>query len=152
MDNFISKVEKILNNNLPNDCFINVWKRNNFYSQNSIGIMFAVNDYDVNNVKLQKPQIVSLSLDHDTMELSVQMFNGSGGQHIYRKPFKDNPKEKNLAMVGIKIPFRKPQKNEKSVLKAIDNFSQRWVKTISDNIDNLTDKQYADYSKFNLHN
>jgi len=140
------KIEAILKKVVPN-FYHKVWVYNNFFGEGkSFGILISASDYLINNVEGQYPQVVSLSLNLKTLELQPQVFGGNGGQSIYREPNMDDPKEKYLAMKSIKIPFRTPNKNEESVLKAIEKFAENYKKAIKENIDVLKYRDIVDYN------
>lgn len=98
---------------------------------------------EINQVRGQYVQLVSLALW--PWGLAPQVFGGNGGQHIYRKPDLSDPKEKYLAMKGIKIPFRSPKNEEKAILKAIENFFTRYVDTMKENKGNLMYQNLVGY-------
>lgn len=127
-----SQIENILRSVLPNDIWIHVSK-SNIMSDPIIKIAFAAKDYNINNVSGQKPQCVSLILYTNKLTLKTQVFGGNGGQHIYRKPNLNDPKEKYLCITGVKIPFRTPKLEKNNVLKAIKNFAENWIKTLKEN-------------------
>ena len=99
----------------------------------------------INQVSGQKPQIVSLSLDLDTMELQPQCFGGNGGQSIYREPNLNDPKERFLAMKSVKVPFRKPQQTAEKIKVCILKFVDNYIQTLKDNKDVLKYKNIVDY-------
>lgn len=140
-----TEVENILNNSLPSKVFKYVGIKKNFYGGYYLRIGIAASEHNINGVSGQKPQIVSLCLDFDEMELKPQIFGGNGGQCLYRKPDPNNPKEKYLAMCRVKLPFRKPKPELKFIYKAIEGFCDKWVKAINDNIDVLMYKDIIDY-------
>jgi hypothetical protein len=140
-----SKIEKILDKVLPG-FYKNVFVRKNYFDKGeSIGIIMAASNYEINRVKGQYPQDVSLMLDVEEMDLNVQVFGGNGGNRIYLIPDKNDPKEKYLAMAGVKIPFRTPKKEEKFVLQAIEKFAENYKKALKENKDRLMYKEYVDY-------
>lgn len=143
----VSTIQSALENILPQGTYLNV-KPYKGMSDNYIAIQFASLDFNINGVSGQRPDAVSLSLCLNDLELLVQMYGGCGGNRIYRKPNLEDPKEKYLAMKGVKVPFRQPQKNEVAVLKAIKTFALNWIKTIKENKDSLYYKDKVDYSKF----
>ena len=112
-----------------------------------IKIWAAASNIDINNVQGQKPQVVSLCLDIDTLELYPQIFGGNGGQCIYRKPNLEDSSEKYLAMKSVKIPFRKPQKEKSKVLAAIEKFFKNYVNTLKENKENLMYQNIVDYNQ-----
>lgn len=142
----LEQIQTILNKALPTKAYIEV-KEYSMMGSNYIKIFFSASDYNINDVAGQKPQAVSLSLNINTLELQPQVFGGCGGQRITRKPNMEDPKEKFLAMKGIQIPFRTPQKNEKAVLGAIERFAQNWVKLLKENKEVLTDNNIVDYDE-----
>lgn len=138
-------IQSLLTKLLPN-AFVTVEERTHFFGGSYIKIRIAASDYEINNVKGQHPALVSLSLDLNTLDLVPQCFGGCGGQHIYRKPRKDDPSEQYLALKGIKIPFRKPKAEEKHVLAAIERFALNWKKAVQENIDEMPYPE-VDFSK-----
>lgn len=126
------KISDLLKRTLPHGVYTSV-EPYKMMSSNYLAIKFAASDHLINGVKGQRPEAVSLSLN-DKLELQSQAFGGTGGNIIYTKGFKT-----------LKIPFRKPQPNEKSVLQAIENFAKSWVKTLKDNIDILSHQDIVDY-------
>jgi len=145
IDDLITKINAILQKEVPN-FFHSVTKTKSYFgNEEQIAIKIAASDYEINNVRGQYPQLVSLLLNVDTMELNVQVFGGNGGQRIYRDINPNDPKEKFYAMIGIKVPFRTPQKNEKAVLSAIQKFVQNYKQTLRDNIQTLRYKNVVDY-------
>jgi hypothetical protein len=145
----INEIKEILNKNLPSDTYIQVSEtRSYFDKQPEIKIVFAVSDYEINQVKGQFVQDVSLLLELSDMDLHPQIFGGNGGQCIYRKPNMDDPKEKYLAMKSVKIPFRKPKPELKFVYGAIERFAKNFVKAIQENKDVLMYQDLVDYDKY----
>jgi hypothetical protein len=145
-----NKIAMILHKKLPN-FYIEVTERksalgrvNHFYY---LKIVIAASNYEINNVKGQYVQDVSLMLDLDNLNLKVQVFGGNGGQSIYLKPDPNDPKEKYLAFKSVKVPFRKPNNNEKAVLDAIGRFADNYLKTLRDNKDRLSYQEIVDYDK-----
>jgi hypothetical protein len=145
IDDLITKINAILQKEVPN-FFHSVTKTKSYFgNEEQIAIKIAASDYEINNVRGQYPQLVSLLLNVDTMELNVQVFGGNGGQRIYRDINPNDTKEKFYAMIGIKVPFRTPQKNEKAVLSAIQKFVQNYKQALRDNIQTLRYKNNVDY-------
>ncbi len=142
----IEKIKTVLIKVLPSDTVISVWEYKVF--DEHIGIMFHPKSETINNVLGQYPQVVSLTLCLNDMDLQVQAFSGCGGNFIYRNINPDNPQEKYLAMKGIKIPFRKPKSEEKFILNAIERFAENWLKTLRENISVLKYQDMVDYEKF----
>jgi hypothetical protein len=95
-----------------------------------LAIKIAACDILINGVEGQRVQAVSLCFDIPTMELYTQSYNCSGGGSIYRDVDKSNPKEQYLAMKNEKVPFRRPLRNEKAVLKAFESFCVNYKETL----------------------
>lgn len=142
-----TKIENILKENLPTSAYKSVTERKDCFGGLYLRIEFAANDYAINRVKGQFPQKVSLNLDLADLELMPQVFGGMGGQSIYREIDPTNPKEKFYACKGVRIPFRKPKKEEKFILNAITKFAQNWVKALKENKDVLTHQKLVDYNE-----
>lgn len=134
-----------LDNNLPAGAWRSIELHNNSWGC-GYKIAFAASEVDINRVAGQKPQIVSLYLDLEDMSLKVQSFGGNGGQCLYRKPDKTNPKESYLAMCRIRVPFRTPKKDKFSVLKAVERFAQRWTQLLEENVEQLCYHDLVDYN------
>tara|TARA_R110001592_G_C13090638_1_gene743406 strand:+ start:1082 stop:1525 length:444 start_codon:yes stop_codon:yes gene_type:complete len=143
-----TKIEELLSKTLPDGTFIKVKERKHFDGEPYLAILWHPSDHQINNVKGQYPQVVSLRLDTESMDLMTQCFGGMGGQRIYKNPDPEHPKEKYLAMVGIKIPFRKPKKEEKFVLNAIKKFSENYIKLMRENIEDLRYKDLINYEEY----
>ena len=143
----ISTIKTLLENTLPKGAFIEVSKYKGMSSE-YIGIVFASKDVLINNVRGQRPDVVSLSIHLNDLELYVQVFGGNGGQHIYRKPDLNHPREQFLAMKSVKIPFRQPKKEEGAILKAIERFAERWILTLKENKENLYYQHLVNYDDF----
>lgn len=137
METIKTKIEEILKNELPG--FITLVKQQKHYlgGENYLAIFIYTSEENINNVPGQKPNICSLCLEND-LELRVQVFGGNGGNRIYTKPNRNDPKEKYLAMAGQKVNFRTPKKEEKTVLNAIKKFAQNYKATIELHKENLT--------------
>ena len=145
--NIEQKVNEILKNNLPTKAHVEVYEYRKVFGGKGLKIAFAASDYKINGLSGQFPQAVSLSLDLDDMELGVQVFGGMGGNRVYCEPDLNNPKEKFLAMAGRKVAFRRPKKEEKFVLRAIEKFAQNWVKVLKENKDVLTHQKNVNYNE-----
>lgn len=141
------KIENILKDTLPANCFIFVGDRKSIFGEPEIRIGFAAMDYNINNVQGQRPQMVSLLLSLNDMELKPQIFGGNGGQCIYRDPNKNDPKERYLAMKSVKVPFKMPKKEEKFVLAAIKRFAENWIKTLKENREVLRYRDIVNYDE-----
>ena len=144
--NIEQKINEILEKNLPKKAHKIVSEYRKVFGGKGLKIAFAASDYEINQVRNQFPQAVSLSLDLDNMELEIQVFGGMGGNRVYCEPDLNNPKEKYLAMAGRKVAFRRPKKEEKFVLRAIEKFAQNWVKVLKENKDVLTHQKEIDYN------
>jgi hypothetical protein len=72
----------------------------------------------------------------------VSHIGGMGGRSVNIKP----QQNKHLYCESIKVPFRKPQPNEKSVLNAIQKFAQNYVKILKDNKEILMFQDIVDYA------
>ena len=143
-----AEIKNILNEVLPKDTFIIVQEYKGFFKDNFLKIAFAVSEKTINDVNGQYVQLVSLSLNLNTLELIPQMYGGSGGNRIYRNINKNEPKEKYLAMMGIKIPFRKPKPIKEKILITIRKFAENWVNAIKENKEVLRYQNIVDYDKF----
>lgn len=144
-----TKVKELLENKLPKGFNIIVQERTDFMGGQNLKIGFSPNTIEINNVKGQYPQLVSLNLNLDTLELHPQVYGGMGGQSITRNINPDFPNEKYLAMKSVRVPFRKPKCEEKNVLKAIDTFIDRYMTTLRENFGLLRYKDVIDYSFLN---
>lgn len=129
-----NEIEKILARVVPGAFTIVRKNLNHFSGKQEINILIAATDDEINNVRGQYPACVSLCLVVDSMELCCQIYGGMGGQCIYRKPNKADPKEAYFALKSIKIPFRKPSRNREAVLKAIEKFAANWKETLKENL------------------
>ena len=141
------KIEAILNEALPECAYRYVSECTRTFGPPYIRIEFAAKNYNINGVSGQMPQLVSLVLDINTMELNPQIFGGNGGQSIYRKPNLEVKEEKYLAMKSVKIPFKRPKPEEKFILSAIKRFAENWLQTLKDNREVLKYAEYVDYNE-----
>lgn len=141
----VVKIQNILTEVLPENFKITVKPYNGYFGKSEyIQIKFSPSDYLINGVQGQTPCVVSLSLDVTTMILKSQMY---GGTCVFRKTDPENfPKEWNLALGRIKIPFRKPKSEEKFVLKAIRVFAERYLQKLKENRHLLLHVEKVDYS------
>jgi len=106
-----------------------------------IHILFSPNEYEINRVKGQYPQVVSLYLNVGDMELQVSHHGGLGGRNINVKPSSTI-----YYCENVKVPFRTPQKNEKNVMSAIEKFATNYLKIMKENKFRLMYTEYVDYS------
>lgn len=149
VDELVIEIKNLISNIIPEDCYVDVFKYQAPIGKDTmVAIKFASTDYDINGVRGQKPEIVSLSLNTNKWELQIQGYGGNGGQSIYVLPDKTKPEEKHLALKSVKIPFRKPSANKDAVLKTIEKFAKTWCNTINQYYDRLKYFEYVDYSKF----
>lgn len=118
--------------------------QNGAFGGTYIKIWIACSEIDINNVRGQKPQIVSLSLD-SSLELEPQAFGGNGGRCIYREPNLNDPNERFLAMKSVKIPFRKPQPTPDKIKAYIIKFVDNYIQALKDNKEVLKYKNLVDY-------
>ena len=142
-----TEIEDILKRKMPSKSYVYV-NEGKLMGDPYIGIRFAVSDYDIHNVEGQKPQLVSLILFPDTLELRPQVFGGNGGQYIYRMPDMADAKEKYLCMKSIKIPFRKPLPEKANVLAAIERYAKNWIKLLKENREFLMYCNYVNYDEY----
>jgi hypothetical protein len=148
METLVTKIKSAIENNLPTKLFhIEVSETKGAFGGNYVRIIISAKNIDMNNIRYQQPQIVSLLLNKDTLELEPQIFNGSGGRRVMRNPNLNLDSEKYLCMFGEKIPFRKPKPNEESVLKAIEKFTQGYVKLLIQFKDVLRYSEIVDYNQ-----
>ena len=145
METLTQEIKDILKAKLGDKFVYNVSKQTNFFGGDYIQIWMACSMIDINEVRGQKPQVVSLSLDIETLELAPQVFAGNGGQRIYRKPNLEDPSEKYLAMKGVKVPFRKPQPTKEKVKESIAKFADNYIKTLRENKATLKYQDIVDY-------
>jgi hypothetical protein len=106
---------------------------------------FRLSDETINRVNGQYPQRINLCI-WDDFTCNTQPWGGMGGQSVYRKPNMDDPKEKYLAMKGVKVPFRQPKKEAKFVLRAVKRYAENYLKVLKENKDNLKYQNLVDYS------
>ncbi len=141
-----NKIKQVLKDNLPESFNIIVENRKNCFGGEYIKIAFSPNTHNINDVRGQYPQCVSLCYDIESKALYPQIYGGNGGQCIYREINPEIEAEKYLCMKSIKIPFRKPKAEEKSVLKAIEKFTKRYIEVMQANKDQLRYKDIVNYS------
>ena len=104
-------------------------------NSNKLKVGISTSNKLINGVQGQYPDYISFSLSED-LTLKPQSFGCAGGQVLYRNTIKSDPSEKYIAMKGVKIPFRTPNKTEESVLKSIDNIINNYLKTLRSFKDN----------------
>lgn len=143
----VEQIQEILDRVLPASFLKIAEQGKGVFGGNYIKIGMAVSEETINKVRGQHIQLCTLNLDLDNMELDTQIFGGNGGGRIYRKPDPNHPKEKFYAMVGIKIPFRKPKKTEEAVLKAVERFAERYLQALKDNKDVLMYDNRVNYDE-----
>lgn len=139
-----NQIENILTNTLPKGAFFKVIESKQVLSNNStLRVLIAANDNVNNGCFNSYPQLVSLNLELDTLELYPQVFGGVGGRCISLKPEKSYMYSESLV-----IPFRTPKPNEKAVLNAITKFAENYVKKMNENYSSLLHNDKIDYSHF----
>jgi len=139
-----AKIEQILKEELPN-AFTRVVERKAFYGEPYLAIHIAASDYKINNISGQFPAHCSLMLLG--LGLEVQVYGGSGGNRILRFPRVELQKEKYLCYGSEKVKFRRPQRKEAAVLRAIRKFAQNWKSVIGSVISELPHSKEVDYAK-----
>jgi hypothetical protein len=135
METIKTKIESILKSELP-EFITKVQIGKNFFGSEYLRIFMYTSELNINNVQGQKPNLCSLALEND-LELRVQGYGGCGGNRIFTKPNLNDPKEKYFAMIGQKVSFRTPKKEEKTVLNAIKKFAQNYKTTLELHKENL---------------
>jgi len=136
----IIKIEEAIRKEVPSTTVVRVLKYGRIVP--SLQIKMFVPGPTINNVPGQFIQRVLLILYLEDMELRP-IFRG-----IARKIDPNNPREKYLAQVGIKIPFRKPAQEEEAVIRACARFAKRWVEALKENVDVLMHQDLVDYKQF----
>jgi len=144
MKEIIQKLKSITETELPGFYYEIEERDNSFTNGKYVKIVLAVSNHEINKVRGQYIQDVSLMLT-DTMELYPQIFGGNGGQCIYKKPNMDDPKEKYLAMKSVKISFRRPKMEEKFVLESFKKFCKKYKQALKDNINDLMYRDIVNY-------
>ena len=95
-----------------------------------IRILIAAGHHSINAVDGQYPQRVSLAYT-ETDGLMTAGVGGFSGNIIYRKPNLEHPREKYLAMVGVKIPFRRTKPGDHDAAnRAVKRFAEKWLQTL----------------------
>jgi hypothetical protein len=141
-EKILQKIRSIV----PN-AYVIVEDRKAFYGGNLLKIAVAGSDKLISNVKGQHPGLVSLSLDLDKNELSVQIYGGCGGQTLLVNVNKNDPEQMYYAYYGVRIPFRKPQPNDEKILNAIGKFVQNWKDAIKSHLDRMPHGEMVDWKK-----
>lgn len=136
----IVKIEEAIRKEVPSTTVVEVRENNVIFP--SLRIKLHVQGPTINNVPGQFIQRVVLVLNLEDMELMAVI------QSIYRKIKPNHPREKHLAQVGVKIPFRKPAREEEAVVRACARFAKRWVEALKENIDVLMHQDLVDYKQF----
>lgn len=112
------------------------------FGAKNIVILAAVSDHNINRVRGQHPQVVSLFFDMKEKTLVTTYYGGCGGQAIYTIPQK-NPY---LAMEGVKIKFRKVTGLEPA-LKATAKFLGNYKQALKENRQVLMYQDLVDYDQ-----
>lgn len=142
LSTLVPKIQTILDKQLPDTAFKQVFVRTKGFGSDYISIKIAASDHQINNVRGQYPLCASLQL-HEDLSLTTQPYGGHGGRRIY---FKVLPEDNSFyALHSVDIPFRKPKPEEKYLLKAIERFASRWLQAIKDNADRLPHENNVDY-------
>ena len=136
----IIKIEEAIRKEVPSTTVVEVREHNGFIP--NLQIKLCVPGPTINNVPGQFIQRVLLVLDLTDMELRAVI------QRITRKINPNHPREKYLAQVGIKIPFRRPAREEEAVVRACARFARRWVEALKENVDVLMHQDLVDYKQF----
>lgn len=138
----IEEFQQIIDKTLPG--FLSIVRERTCLGHKSIMIMIAASNYEINGVKGQYPQCISLSHSDDE-SLVIQHFGGMGGQTVFCIPDKNNDREKYLAMAGMTVPFRKPKNTKDSILKAFEKFLVNYKQTLIAYRERLMYKEFVDY-------
>lgn len=136
----IIKIEEAIRKEVPSTTVVEVRRHDGFIP--NLQIKLYVPGPTINDVPGQFIQRVLLVLDLEDMELRAAI------QRITRKVNPNHPQEKNLAQVGVKIPFRKPAQEEEAVIRACARFAKRWVEALKENVDVLMYQDLVDYKQF----
>lgn len=121
-------------------------KSHSFLGIDYISIILSVSDHEINRVEHQFPQKVVLHLnvfENNRLDMELRAVEN----RIYRNIRPDDPREKFLVMVGVKIPFRKPKNEKAAVMKAIEKYCDSYIQTLKDNLPELRYKDIVDYNK-----
>ena len=136
----IVKIEEAIRKEVPSATMVRVFEYNNLIP--SLQIKMFVPGPAVNDVPGQFIQRVLLVLNLEDMELRAVI------QRITRKTNPNHPREKYLAQVGVKIPFRKLAREEEAVIRVCARFAKRWVEALRENVDVLMYQDLVDYEQF----
>lgn len=147
-ENLKIKFESIMNKKLPSGIihYIDVYK--SFDGGINLKIVIASSNHKINGVSGQLPDIVSLRYSFTYEELKPQSFGCCGGQKIHIQPDKEDPREKYLALTGVKIPFRKPKNKEKNLVACVGRFCENWLKTLNENRSRLLYGEFCNNYEF----
>ena len=141
-----TQIENILASALPTEIFTEVREYKQFGGSPALKISIAMSDHNINQVRGQHPQLVTLCLELETMALYTQSYACQGGGSIYRNPNKEVARERYLAMQNEKVPFRRPKAEEKFVLGAVKRFAENYIKTLKKHREVLRYQDIVDYS------
>lgn len=136
----IIKIEEAIRKEVPSATQVRVFECNMMIP--NLQIKLYVPGPTINNVPGQFIQRVLLILYLEDMELRAVT------QRITRKVNPNHPREKYLAQVGVKIPFRMPAREEEAVIRACARFAKRWVEALKENVDVLMHQDLVDYKQF----
>lgn len=116
IDRHIADIQNLLDNSLPKGFVGEVSKFKTLGGSLALKIKLSAGDWEHDGV--------SLALWYDHKELAIQGFAGHGGGSFFRKPNREDPKEKYLAFGRVKVPFRKPKFKEDAVYRAVERFAR----------------------------
>jgi len=141
-------VKSIIESVLPNTFNIIVQERKSFYGDGYfLAIGTSPSKYEISGVRGQFPQLVSLRLRLEELELESSHFGGMGGGSFHRSIRPDLfPIEKYHALGSVKVPFRKPKKDLDSIYRAIKRFFERYLALLIKWGEDLRYKDKGDYS------
>ena len=141
-ETFLPLVEKGLKKILPSAVHDTILVEH--YNSAFIRIQWAASNYKINGVRGQYPLVASLNIYKADGTLGSSAFGGNGGRRLY---FRILPEDNShYALHGVNIPFRKPRKNEKAMMKAILKFADNWVKIVKANKDRLPHEDSVNYT------
>ena len=132
MNDTILNIENILKEKLENK-FFEIKEYNN---NQSLMIDIAKNNLEINWVKRQYPEHISLRLQDNKLEYFS--FWGCGGRFIYRNIDPTNPKEKFNSLWHEKMPAIR----NKDILKAITKVCDDYIKITNEIKEKWLDRNF----------